>query len=64
MFGEAVRKSGIKKGDIIVSCGERDDLATAGAFHMELRLRYYKPGSVVTLGILRGGAREKLSVEF
>jgi hypothetical protein len=64
VFGPAVRKAGLKEDDIIVRHGESEKQMTSGEFHSDLRLNYYRPGSVLKLEVLRDGERRKIEVKF
>ena len=64
VFGKDVRKSGLKKGDVIVQFADQRRHRTEGEFHAQLRLGYYKPNSVLPLQVNRQGKLLDISVEF
>ena len=64
VFGKAVRNSGLKKGDVVVQSGEHAGHVSEGEFHSDIRLNYYRPGSVLDLKVLRNGETEEISVKF
>jgi len=64
VFREAVRRAGLRKGDVIVAYDGRDEEISAPKFHADLRLQYYRPGAVLRLDVLRRGKRVPLEVRF
>lgn len=64
VFGEAVRRSGLREGDVIVGSGDRRQATSAPAFHADLRLRYFRPGATLRLRILRNGEEREMPVRF
>ena len=64
LFRSAVRKSGLKVGDIIVEYDGKSEALTAGAFHLHIRRTHHEPDSVLKLGVLRKGKRREIQVEF
>jgi S1-C subfamily serine protease len=64
MFGKAVKKSGLKTGDVIVQSGNYTKRTTEGEFHSDIRLNYYRPGSILELKVLRKGEPLGISVKF
>ena len=60
MFGKAVKKSGLKTGDVIVQSGNYTKRTTEGEFHSD----YYRPGSILELKVLRKGEPLGISVKF
>ncbi len=64
IFGSAVRRSGLKKGDVIVGYDGHTEHRSEGEFHAYLRLNHYRPGSVLRLDVLRKGERRSVTVKF
>lgn len=64
VFGEDVRKSDLKRGDVIVKFEEHEEHHTSGEFHSHVRLNYYRADSVLPLQVLRDGRRVDVRVRF
>ena len=64
IFGAQVRKSALKKGDLIVGIDGQSEAATEGQFHANLRLNYYRPGSKADLRVQRDGTERTIAVKF
>lgn len=64
VFGDAVKRAGLRKGDVIVSYDGKKGRASPGEFHSYLRLHHYKPGSVLKLEVLRKNGKRHLDVKF
>lgn len=64
LFGDAVRRSELKKGDVIVAVDGLTESMTPAQFHERLRLTHYRPGSVMKLVVIRDGQRRSIEVEF
>lgn len=64
VFGADVRRSGLKKDDLIVKFGNDSSHHAPGEFHARLRLGYYRPNSKLPLKIVRDGKAMDLTVTF
>lgn len=64
VFGNEVRKAGLKKGDIIIKSGISSQDIGSGEFHEDLRLNYHKPGSTLKLRVLRLTEEHDVEVTF
>ncbi len=64
VFGAEVGKAGLERGDIIVRSGKREEHLSAAAFHTDIRLNYFRSGSVLNLRVLRGGRPKDIAVRF
>ncbi len=64
VFGRDVRKSGLKKGDVITRFAKETAHHSEGDFHAHLRLNYYKPNAKLPLKLIRDGRARELTVTF
>ena len=64
VFGEAVQKAGLKAGVVIVGSEGKRAAVSEPEFHADLRLRFWRPGSVWDVEVLRGGERREIAVRF
>lgn len=64
LFGADVRRSGLKKDDLIVKFGDDSSHHTPGEFHARLRMGYYRPNSKLPLRIVRDGKPMDITVTF
>ena len=64
VFGADVQRAGLRKNDIIVGFGGRDEHLTDGQFHAALRLSYFQPGAQLKLRVLRDRRPRELEVGF
>ena len=64
LFKAAVRRSGLRVGDIITAVDGEVERRTPGEFHALLRLRHWKPGSKLKLDVLRGKQKKPITVRF
>ena len=66
LFKAAVRKSGLRVGDVIVAVDGEVERRNPGQFHALLRLRHWKPGSRLELDVIRGRNKKKkrITVRF
>ena len=64
VFGNDVRKAGLKKNDVIIQFGKETERCAPGEFHAHLRLNYFEPNATLELKILRGGKTVEQIVTF
>ena len=64
LFGNDVRKSELKKGDIIIALDGSRKLRTPAEFHEQLRLTHYRPGSIMKLTVIRQRQTREIEVRF
>ncbi|MCA9319889.1 MAG: PDZ domain-containing protein [Planctomycetes bacterium] len=64
LFEAAVKKSGLKKGDIIIEADGRRERRDERAFHFDLRMRHEEPGSIMKLKVRRGDETKDIQVRF
>ena len=64
VFGNDVRRGGLKKGDVIVQFGDETAHHSEGTFHAHLRLNYYTPNARLPLKVIRDGRSVDLTVTF
>lgn len=64
VFGQDVRRAGLKKGDVITQFGEESAHHTEGQFHAQLRLHYYTRDVKLPLKLIRDGKVMELTVRF
>lgn len=64
LFEPAVRRSGLKDGDIIVKYDGKTEALSAPSFKKYIRLHHFLPGSVLRLDVLRKGQVRRVDVKF
>ena len=60
-WGQNARKAGIRKGDVVVGAGGKNDFSTVLDFHEWFRMTQ-KSGSVIQIDLIRGGKRLKVKL--
>ncbi len=61
-YGQNAQKAGIQKGDIVIGADGRKDFKSTGHFQAYYRL-VKKPGSKLTLQVIRGGKALKITMD-
>ena len=64
IFGDKVRRAGLKNGDVIVAVGDWTEKADGQQFTQHVALHYYKKGARLPLTVMRGKQRMEFVVEI
>ena len=64
VFGAAVKRAGLKKGDVIVEVDGRSEPMTESEFHTYVRLTHFESGARMKLRVLRSGKERRITVRF
>jgi hypothetical protein len=64
IFDPRLERYGLEKGDVIVGYDGRTEPLGAPRFHDYVRVHHLKPGAVLELDVLRGGARRKVELRL